>query len=142
MNLFFREPEGRLSRWILSFMLMGWAFFLYAAEFEGRNIDGQHFSASLWLKGQDVRYQVDVVFVKKAANIFFKPGQILPSTVRNDRYMTLYLENEKIDSLSEMVLKQVVPPDDIEKRNQDPDKWPVGAYWMMDIDREDQSPSG
>jgi hypothetical protein len=126
------------SCWLVLFILLGSLFSLYTAEFKSRNIDGHHFSATLWMKDHDVRYQVDVVFLKKAANIFFKSGQILPATVRNDRYMTLYLEKESMDSLSEIILKQVIPPDEIDEGNQDPQKWPVGAYWMMSIDLEKQ----
>ena len=136
-----RFSTTRYSVWLILFILLASLFFLYTAEFQGRNIDNRHFSATLWMKNHDVRYQVDVVFLKKAANIFFKWGQILPVTVRNDRYMTLYLEKENIDSLSEIVLKQVKPPDVIDERNRDPHNWPAGAYWIMCIDPEKQTES-
>ena len=90
------------------------------------------------MKGHDIRYRVDVVFLKRAANIVFQSGQILPHTLRNDRYMSLYLERENIDSLSAIMLKQVIPPDEIDENNSDPEKWEVGARWIMKIDPDKQ----
>lgn len=133
-----RKHESGMGKggFLLLLMLAGSVFFMNAAEFKGRLIDGKHYSASMWMKGQDTRYLVDVVFLKRAANIFFKPGQMLPATVRNDRYMTLYLEDETIDSLSHILLKQVVPPEDMDETDRGPADWEAGAFWIMRINPE------
>lgn len=119
---------------ILIILVLSFILSLYPAIYKNKNIDKKHFSALMWMKGTKEKYKVDVVFVKKAANIIFDEGQMLPHIIRNDRFLTLYLIDEKIENLNNIILKQVNPP--IIKNNEktDPDKWEIAAIWIMKID--------
>jgi len=114
---------------ILSFIIRG-----YSAKYKGKDIDGEHYSAKIWIEESETKYRVDVVFVKKAANIVFKGNQILPITIRNDKYMTLYLIDEEIKNPDKIKLRQVKPPPITNTKKSDPTEWETAAIWYMEAD--------
>ena len=124
----------RKNKMFFLFFLISCSYFLSSAEYKSEKIDGRHYPAKIWIEGSDIKYKVDVVFVGKAANIVFNTGQILPATSRSGRYITLYLKKEVIEDQKNIILKQVIPPVIMGDKNKDPEKWKVGAIWIMSID--------
>jgi hypothetical protein len=119
--------------WILVLVLLGLSLFLYPAIYKNETIDGKHFDAELRQKDVDMVYQVDVVFKGKAANIYFKPGQVLPISQGNNQYMTLYLKEEVITDPENVTLRQVKPPVVMSGSDANPDNWETTAIWIMKV---------
>ena len=117
-------------------VVLGW-FQISPATYKSLKIDGRHFPAVLVQSGSDVEYKADVVFKGKAVNINFLIGQVLPATTRNNRLLTLYLYEEKITDPDRIHLKQVIPPVQKRRGNDDPDTWEVVAEWWMSVDLDD-----
>ena len=107
------------------------------AIYKSLKIDGNHYSAVLVQSGSDVEYKADVVFKGKAVNINFLVGQVLPATTRNNRLLTLYLYEEEITDPERVHLKQLIPPVQKRRGNDDPDTWEVVAEWWMSVDLDD-----
>ena len=124
--------------YILIIFVVMFSIGLFSATYKGKKIDKKHLSAYIWLKETKVKYKVDVVFVKKAANIVFDEGQELPLSQGNSIYLTLYLPKEEIVDSQYIVLKQVKPPENEGDRESDPDKWEIAAIWIMALDLKDK----
>ncbi len=105
---------------------------IFPATYKSKSIDGQHFSARLKMEGSDKIYQVDVVFIKSAANIVFPPGLLLPLETGGSHFLTLYLEKEEITDLHKIRLKQVSPP--LLISDQPPQDWEANAWWILDLE--------
>jgi hypothetical protein len=119
--------------WIFILVLLGLSLALYSAVYKNGSIDGKHFDAELRQDGVDNVYHVDVVFKEKAANIYFKPGQVLPVSQGNNQYMTLYLKEEVITDMENVTLRQVKAPVVISGKDANPDNWETTALWLLKV---------
>jgi hypothetical protein len=106
----------------------------FSATYKGNSIDKEKHPALLWEKGNKVKYRVTVVFVEKRANIVFSPNQILPVRFSRNQYLTLYLKDKKIKDPDQILLRELVPPDEDHTSENDLDKWKEVAVWFMSID--------
>lgn len=141
LNIAYAKPkEGvRAADWrwsmkkyvFLLSALLCLAMSLSPAVYKDRVIDGKHFSAEIQRQGTANVIKVDVVFKGKAANIYVKPGQVLPPYLRNNQYITLYLEKETIKTPTAVTLREVRAPGVIMDNNANPDDWPTLALWTM-----------
>ncbi len=125
-------------RWGVFFPAFLAALLLAGAEYKGRNIDGTHFSARVHVEGDEAAYEVDVVFVGRAANVAF-PDLVNPAfraTLINGKYLTLYLLDEVVADPANLRLKQVSPPLELDPREEKPDPadWPATRIWVMNVD--------
>lgn len=106
----------------------------FSATYKGNSIDKEKHPALLWEKGDKVKYRVTVVFVEKRANIVFSPNQILPVRFSRNQYLTLYLKDNEIKYPDQILLRELVPPDEDHTLENDLDKWKEVAVWFMSID--------
>lgn len=139
---------------------------VFTATYNGKKIDNKHFSAKLQLikyfpdknlyidenvydeygKKKEYEYyksygiyDVDVVFVDKAAKIFFNPNSILPlpDATQKSSFLTLYLINEDIENPSRVMLKHTLNTSDvIPLEEPDPDKLPTIAIWLISLNMD------
>lgn len=118
---------------LLTTIGLGAALMVQGATFRKTLLDGQHFHASIGVKGGTDSYPVDVVFVDRAANIAFPDNipPILKSKLMSGRYLTLYLLLEEIKNPDCIVLKQVKPPLILD--NRDPADWETDVIWEMKV---------
>ncbi len=118
------------------FLTFVWGSILPAAQYKGKNIDGRHWNAEIWIKDSTQTYSVDVVFVEKAANLAFPEHVLLPPMLQtkllSDKYLTLYLFSEIIEYPDRVVLRQVKPP--LVLDNSDPSTWETDIIWVMKLD--------
>jgi hypothetical protein len=129
-----RLEAGKMIVKFKFILFLIFSLLLQGAIYKDKTIDKVHYDAKVWMKGSEVKYRVDVVFVKKTANLVFARGQVLPLTLLNNRYLTLYLFKERIEDPAKVILKQVKPPIIMNDKDKDPDKWEVSAIWVMDLD--------
>lgn len=149
------------------------SFFLpsavFTATYNGKKIDNKHFPAKLKLinyfpeknpfkgyvydYGKDNEYEyksygiydVDVVFVGKAARIAFNPNNALPlpDATQKSLFLTLYLLNEEINNPSQVRLKHTLNTSDfISINGSDPEKFPTIAIWMISLNMNEHKGRG
>jgi hypothetical protein len=82
----------------------------------------------------DKKYKVDVVFIKRVANIALAMDRNLPFVLKNRRYLTLYLNKEEIDDPAVITLRQIVPPVLSDGEKIDSDKCETATNWFMNVD--------
>lgn len=126
--------------WFFIVVALGFSLTLFPATYKNETIDGKHFDAEMRQADADVVYQVDVVFKGKAANIYFKPGQVLPVSQGENQYMTLYLKEEVIIDLGNVTLRQVKAPVVMSGKDANPDNWETMAIWLLKVKMPEGNP--
>lgn len=107
---------------------------IFSATYDGKSIDKTHYTAFIWMKDTETKYKVDVVFLKRIANIVLPMDQNLPFALKNRRFLTLYLNKEEIEDPEAIPLRQIVPPVLEDGEKIDPDKCKTAANWFMNVD--------
>ncbi len=105
----------------------------FSATYRGKNIDHNHFSATLQMKGTTTTYRVNVVFIEKKANLVFSHDQTLLPAQQINQYLTLYLQEEEIKDPKAVVLLELIVPTEETARNKDPKNWKVSKVWVMEL---------
>ncbi len=125
---------GRLYAGLLILVLvMVSSSAVFSAAYRGKNIDHNHFSATLHIKGTTTTYRVNVVFIEKKANLVFSHDQTLLPAQQINQYLTLYLQEEEIKDPKAVVLLELIVPTEETASNKDSKNWKVSKVWIMEL---------
>lgn len=102
-----------------------------AAVYKDHAIDGVSLRAWIRLQDGETEYRCTVVFRGRAANIVLDLNQVLPMVPRNDRFMTLYLLEEKITKPEKISVKLVTEPPEGTGAPPPPEDWPARSLWWI-----------
>jgi hypothetical protein len=128
-----KTGQFTLLIYIFISLSIGFSSNLYSATYKGEKIDGRHYAAMVWIKGEKTKYRVDVVFVETKANLVFAPNQTLRVPQQINNYLTLYLLSEEIKDPKEIILRELIPPTDMTGKNKDTKYWKLKDFWVMDV---------
>jgi hypothetical protein len=125
---------GRLYAGLLILvLLMVCSSTAFSAIYRSKNIDHNHFSATLQIKGTTTTYRVNVVFIEKKANLVFSHDQTLLPAQQINQYLTLYLQEEEIKDPKAVVLLELIVPTEETASNKDSKNWKVSKVWIMEL---------
>jgi hypothetical protein len=151
--------------WVFLSIICYLPFGLFAATYNGENIDNIHISAALQLIKyfpENISYKnniydeygnkeepeynsygiydVDVVFLEKEAKIVFHPNPAvpLPDVAKDTRRLTLYLTHEDIENPFRIQVKHTLNTSDVISREEtDPHKMPILALWLLSLNMDE-----